>query len=92
MFESRESLAACTQFCVSLVAVESIPVDLAGNKGVKKASSKAAASSRPEERIIHGTASEVCIGLETTSFELHVPDHATPSFKSNLGKSTRIQQ
>ena len=44
---------------------------------------------RSDERIVHATDADVAIGLDTANFEIHVPEHITPGFATNICESTK---
>jgi len=97
----RDAVVLCTQYCVSLVAVEQVPPEASAidakdfsslpasgnkNKSAKKSSSRPTMPSSSDERVAHAVNAEVCVGLDATFFEVHVPDHATPSFATGICK------
>ena len=79
-FRGSSHAHACTQFCVSLIAEEV-------SKLSEKKSKKFGDKMFKIERSVQATVAEVCLGLEASSFEIHVPECVTPSFKNNLSKS-----
>ena len=76
LLDFTDSVAACAEFCVSLLALETV------------AKAVAAPGSRPEERVVHASVCEVVLGMDTTSFELHVPENVAPTFRTSICKGS----
>ena len=70
LLDFRDGVATCTEFCVSLLALESV--------------AKPVSAGKPDERVVHASCCEVVLGMDTTSFELHVPETVAPTFKTSI--------
>lgn len=75
-FSDASSSHTCTQYCVSLIGLEKV---------VKKPKLTPKRASN-ESRTVHAATAEVCVGFDTSSFELFIPADLTPSFASETVK------